>query len=258
MTIRDQLVVLAEQGVEHVVVGGQAGVLRQAVEFSHDLDVLIRRTPENAERTQRAVRTITTLEPEVATLLERGFQQYVHPESGEEIDVHLELLGIPDYEAGAANASPVDYLGVRTACLELPALYASKRTDRPRDALHRQAITQRLAALVLAGEIEPDELVLACCLDAPVASTLHERLGALASSTQQPLLQVRLLALGPTLLAPSLLFANPHLSATVRAVMTLEPPQRDKLLGHGARLGALLAKLPLVLPRDGFHVRQRR
>jgi hypothetical protein len=41
MNIREQLAVLLAHGVEFVVVRGQAGVLRQTIEFSHDLDVLI-------------------------------------------------------------------------------------------------------------------------------------------------------------------------------------------------------------------------
>lgn len=44
MTIREQLEILYGLRVEFVVVGGQAGVLRQAVEFSHDLDILGLRT----------------------------------------------------------------------------------------------------------------------------------------------------------------------------------------------------------------------
>jgi hypothetical protein len=34
MTIRDQLVTLAARGVRHVVVGGQAAVMRQAIDFA--------------------------------------------------------------------------------------------------------------------------------------------------------------------------------------------------------------------------------
>lgn len=44
MNILEQVSILEAEHVEFVVVGGQAGVLRQAIEFSHDLDVIIRTT----------------------------------------------------------------------------------------------------------------------------------------------------------------------------------------------------------------------
>jgi hypothetical protein len=180
MNIREQLVILNAENVDFIVVGGQAGVLRQAIEFSHDLDVLIRATRDNAERVRRAVHRIAGAEPEIELLLGRDFQQYIDAETGMEIDVHLKLIAIPDYESGIRNASHVVFLGTSVPVLELPALYASKRTDRPRDAVHRQAIEARLRRLVMDGEIEADDVVLACCLDdqvalkAEVAGRLHD------------------------------------------------------------------------------------
>ena len=63
MNIHEQLVTLVEKGVEFVVVGGQAGVLRQAIEFSHDLDILIRTTADNARRVRDAVQLIARMAP---------------------------------------------------------------------------------------------------------------------------------------------------------------------------------------------------
>ena len=74
MTIREQIALLREHGAEFVVVGGQAGVLRRAIEFSHDLDVLIRATRENARRVRGVVHAITGLEPDVETLLGRDYR----------------------------------------------------------------------------------------------------------------------------------------------------------------------------------------
>jgi hypothetical protein len=191
MNIREQLGVLVAHGVEFVVVGGQAGVLRQAVEFSHDLDILIRATRGNAERVRSAVREIAHHEPDVELVLGRDFQQYIDEASGTEIDVHLKLIALPSFEAGLQNASEVAYAGLSVSVLELPALYASKRTDRPRDALHRLAIEARVRRLVVDGRIEPDDVVLACCLDAEVAKLpgVLASLAARARTTVQPLLQ---------------------------------------------------------------------
>lgn len=257
MNIREQISVLLDHQVECVVVGGQAGVLRQAIEFSHDLDILIRATPENAERVRGAIREITHQDPEVSLLLGRDFQQYVDEATGTEIDVHLKLIAIPDYEAGLRNGSDVDFLGLRVPVLELPALYAAKRTDRPRDALHRRAIEDRIRRLVLDGKIEVDEVVLALCLDAevmrlPMVAAMTSRL---ARSTAQPLLQVRLLGSGDLRRE---LMENRLLHETTRALIALDEASRGKVLGHPARLSALLARVPLVLPEVGYRVRPLR
>jgi hypothetical protein len=256
MNIREQLCVLVDHEVECVVVGGQAGVLRQAIEFSHDLDILVRATAENAEHVRAAVRVITHQDPEVELLLGRDFQQYVDEATGTEIDVHLKLIAIPDYEAGLRNASDVDFLGLRVPVLELPALYAAKRTDRPRDAVHRRAIEDRIRRLVLDGRIEVDEVVLALCLDAEVARlpAVAGILSSLARSTAQALLQVRLLGLDEF---GRDLVENPRLHETARALIELDDASREKVLGHPARLSALLSRVPLVLPEAGYRIRPR-
>jgi len=105
MIIREQLEHLLRIGVEFVVVGGQAGVLRQAIEFSHDLDVLIRPTPENAALVVEAVRVVTHVGTDAETVLSRDFQQYVDQDSGTELDVHLKLIAIPDFGSFSELAS---------------------------------------------------------------------------------------------------------------------------------------------------------
>jgi hypothetical protein len=253
MNIREQLDILLSRRVDFVVVGGQAGVLRQAVEFSHDLDILVQPTPENAERVREAVHAITRQDPDVAMILGRDFQQYVDEDSGTEIDVHLKLIALPSFEAAMRNASGVEVGGASVPVLELPALYASKRTDRPRDAVHRLAIEARLRHLVLDRQIEPDEIVLACCLDAEVAALpeVADSLGERALTSGQPLLQARLIALG---LRQQDLTRNPRLHATPRALLALDEVSRTKLVGQPGRLAAFLARVPLLLPEEGHRI----
>jgi hypothetical protein len=249
LTIRSQIAVLAEHGVEYVVVGGQAGVLRRAIEFSHDLDILVRAVPENAARVVAAVRTIANVVTDVDTVLSRDFQQYIG-DDGEEIDVHLRVVALPGYDAAVANASEVDFLGTPVKCLELPALYASKRTDRPKDAVHRQAIEARVRGHVLDASWAIDEVVLAVALDPTIAARVGEaELERLARTTAQPLLQARLAALGLPLAA------NPAIHEALRPVLALPASARDKILSHPGRLSALLARLPLLLPEGGWHPR---
>ena len=254
MNLRRQIEVLLAGGVEFIVIGGQAGVLRQAVEFSHDLDILIRASRDNAERVRRAVHEIAHRDPDVDLILGRDFQQYIDEESGAEIDVHLKLIALPDYEAGLRNASEVDFFGLAVPVLELPALYASKRTDRPRDAVHRLAIEDRLRRLVIDEQVEPDEIVLACCLDAQVAAlpAVAAHLLHLAETSAQPLLQTRLLALG---LHHAELARNPLLHPTPRSLFALDAVSRSKLVAHPGRLAALLARVPLILPESGYRLR---
>lgn len=115
----------------------------------------------------------------------------------------------------------MDFLGLPIPVLELPALYAAKRTDRPRDAIHRLAIENRLRHLVLSRAVAPDEVVLSVCLDAEVSrmAELVPRLSELARGTEQPLLQVRLLALGGF---EGDLSQNEHLHSAMRALMSLD------------------------------------
>jgi hypothetical protein len=256
MNIREQLDVLFAHRAEFVVVGGQAGVLRQAVEFSHDLDILIRATRDNAERVCGAVREIAHHDPDVDLVLSRDFQQYVDEASGTEIDVHLKLIALPTFEAGLRNASEVDFCGAIVPVLELPALYASKRTDRPRDAVHRLAIEARLRRFVADGQIEPDEIVLACCLDADVAAVpeVAASLSRHAQASVQPLLQARLVALGSY---RDELAQNPHLHATPRALLALDEASRAKVVAQPGRLSAFLARVPLILPEAGYKVKRR-
>ncbi len=249
MTIRSQLEVLRDRAVEYVVVGGQAGVLRRAIEFSHDLDIVVRASPENAARLVDAVARITNVRTDVETVLGRDFQQYVG-EDGEEIDLHLRLVAISGYEEALVHASDVDFLGTPVTCLELPALYATKRTDRPKDAIHRQAIEARVRASFFDGSWAIDEIVLAVALDRAMSERLDgAEMERLAATTAQPLLQARLLALGASL------DGNPNICDALRPVLALPDETRAKIMGHPGRFAALLARLPLLLPKAGWHPR---
>src|SRR5581483_5443245 len=104
----------------------------------------------------------------------------------------------------------------------------------PRDAIHRRAIEDRLARLVLDGAVVADEVVLACCLDERLAKTLDPAmLAKLAASTRQPLLQARSLALGGALTEH--VAANPATSAPVRALLSLPEDVRAKVTSSPAR-----------------------
>jgi len=57
-TIEPTLEILADHGVEHIVVGGVAGILQGAPITTFDLDIVHRRTPANVARLLRALQAL--------------------------------------------------------------------------------------------------------------------------------------------------------------------------------------------------------
>jgi hypothetical protein len=116
---------------------------------------------------------------------------------------------------------------------------------------------RRAEEVVLDARIEADEVVLACWLDRRVAEApeIASSLAAHATTTAQPLLQVRLVALS---LHTGEVGQNPNLHETARALLALDARRRASITEHPARLWALLSRVPLVLPGQGYHVRALR
>ena len=83
---------------------------------------------------------------------------------------------------------------------------------------------------------------------------VSSRVSELASRTIQPLLQARLLVCGAE---AGRLAQNPDLHPTVRSLLSLDPTAQEKLLGQPARFAALLARIPLFLPAEGYRVKPR-
>jgi hypothetical protein len=93
------------------------------------------------------------------------------------------------------------------------------------------------------------------CLDAEILQLpeVMALVPALSRSTSQPLLQARLLAYAPEQAAD--LRANPLLHPAVATLLAVGPEVKAKIVSHPARFAALLAKLPLDLPRGGYRLR---
>jgi predicted nucleotidyltransferase len=135
--------VLAEHGVEFIVVGGQAEALMGSARVTYDVDLCYRRTPENLERLAAALGTLNlTLRgapPELkfrldAQALALG-QNYTFQVDGEyPLDLlgYLEPVGV--YEDLLPQAETVEIGGRPTRVIGLDDLIRIKRhINRPKD-----------------------------------------------------------------------------------------------------------------------------
>jgi hypothetical protein len=136
------LKLLAESGVEFVVVGGVAAVAHGSARLTQDLDVVYRRTPDNISR------LVTCLEPlrpylrgapgglpfrfEAATV-ERGLNFTLQTNLGA-LDLLGEITGGGGYEDLLPHTITLHLFGVSCRCLNLRRLIEVKRAaGRPRD-----------------------------------------------------------------------------------------------------------------------------
>jgi predicted nucleotidyltransferase len=151
--------VLAEHGVEFIVVGGQAEALMGSARVTYDVDLCYRRTPENLERLATALGTLNLAlrdaPPELkfrldAQALALG-QNYTFQVDGE---YPLDFLGylepIGTYDDLLPQAETVEIGGRPTKVIGLDDLIRIKRhINRPKD---RESLLQLEAIKRLRGQ----------------------------------------------------------------------------------------------------------
>jgi hypothetical protein len=141
----DRLVeALASAGVEFVVIGGVAMVLRGSTRVTIDLDVCYERSPENLQRLAGALRPfhprLRGAPPELPFLwdertLRSGLNFTLTTDLGD-IDLLGEVPGIGAFPEVAAGASGLELAGRQIRVLDLDALERSKRAaGRVKDLL---------------------------------------------------------------------------------------------------------------------------
>jgi hypothetical protein len=136
--IRDFLIALSAAGVEFVVVGAHALAAHGWVRATGDIDVLIRPTPTNARRLERAVRAFagTSLEYFGVSVAELsrprvGFYMGVEPDR---IDVLTKIAGV-GFERAWKGRLRSEIEGVALGVLGFDELIAAKRaSSRKREA----------------------------------------------------------------------------------------------------------------------------
>ncbi len=133
---RDLLLCFGREGVECVVVGAYALAFHGAPRATGDIDVLVRPTPTNAERTWRALRAFGAplasagVEPRDFAAPGLVYQIGLPPRR---VDVLTEISGVSFDEAWESRET-ADLEGTPVAFLGRQALIANKRaTGRLRD-----------------------------------------------------------------------------------------------------------------------------
>lgn len=152
--------VLADAGVEVIVIGGLAAQAHGAARLTQDADFIYRRTPENIARLAAA---LAPHQPYLrgapaglpfhfdAETIRRGLNFTLTTDLGD-LDLLGEMTGGGVYEQVIANTIELSVFGRVVRVLDLPALIRAKRAvGRPKDL---EAIAELEALL---AETERDE-----------------------------------------------------------------------------------------------------
>lgn len=136
------LTVLANEGVEFILIGGVAGVIHGAARATYDVDVVYNRTPENI---QRLVKALAPLQPYLrgappglpfvfdAATVHRGLNFTLTTTLGD-LDLLGEATGGGSYAGLLPHVEALQMLGIRILCVDLPTLIRLKRAcGRPKD-----------------------------------------------------------------------------------------------------------------------------
>ncbi|MGA2064032.1 MAG: hypothetical protein ABSG86_03640 [Thermoguttaceae bacterium] len=140
--IEQLLRVLAEAGVEFVVIGGVAATMHGSARATYDLDIVYRRTPENIVRVSKA---LLPYEPylrgaprglpfrwDAQTIL-AGLNFTLTTTLGN-IDFLGEVTGGGDYQQLLPHSLRLEIFGIPCLCLDLDTLIRVKRAaGRPKD-----------------------------------------------------------------------------------------------------------------------------
>jgi hypothetical protein len=145
---------LDAQGVEHLLISGQASVLYGAATFSEDIDLWLKPTAQNAQRFLAALHLCAAqyykLTPPMSLQhLKRGhgFHFLLPAPSGDH--VFLDVMGVPpragDFGSALANATHFDTEWGRLPTIGIKELVEMKKTQRLED----YAVISRLALVWL-------------------------------------------------------------------------------------------------------------
>jgi hypothetical protein len=133
---------MRENGVQALLMGGQACILFGAAEFSRDTDFAVLASPENLDRLTEALAElqagVIAVPPFEMHYLERGHAIHfrcAHPDAtGMRVDVMARLRGVDPFSELWARRTTWDLPeGFQIDSLSLPDLVASKKTQQDKD-----------------------------------------------------------------------------------------------------------------------------
>jgi hypothetical protein len=127
-----------EEGLEYVLIGAAAMGVHGVIRATEDLDLLIRATPENVARLQRALRIVYGSDPSIDEIRADDLLgdypavRYYPPTGDLYFDIMTHLGTAARYESVSAEVK--DVAGVRVCVASPLALYRLKKdTVRPLD-----------------------------------------------------------------------------------------------------------------------------
>ena len=131
----------AEEGVEYVLVGGQAVRLNGFVRATEDIDLLVRASRVNGERIKRALDFL----PSAAELDPEWFDPHAGEVENIRVadDLLVDLLFAAnghDYEAVQVHVQPLRIDDVTVRVLDIDGLLKTKTDYRDKDVLDKQVL----------------------------------------------------------------------------------------------------------------------
>ena len=132
---------LNETGSKYLVIGGVACVLHGYVRATTDVDILIERTPRNAQNVLDALGSVGygfAREWTAEEILKRPITVIGDDPA---VDIFTVAWDVK-YERAVAGASVVEVDGVKVPLIGIDDLIATKRTGRPLDALDIEALEE--------------------------------------------------------------------------------------------------------------------
>jgi len=134
---------LGEEGVEYVLVGGQAVRLNGFLRATEDVDLLVRASRENGERIKRALSFLASSKDiEIAWFdAKDGEPENIRVADDVIVDLLFAANG-ETYDSVQADVREIEIEGVRIRVLNIDGLLKTKTRTREKDILDRSMLEQ--------------------------------------------------------------------------------------------------------------------
>ncbi len=142
---------LGEEGVEYVLVGGQAVRLNGFLRATEDVDLLVRASRENGERIKRALSFLASSQDiEIAWFdAKDGEPENIRVADDVIVDLLFAANG-ETYDSVQADVREIEIDGVRVRVLNIDGLLKTKTRTREKDILDRSML-ERIRRYISGG-----------------------------------------------------------------------------------------------------------
>ena len=131
----------AEEGVDYVLIGGQAVRLNGFSRATEDVDVLVRSGRDNGERVKRALSFLTSAAEINADWFEPSLGEIENIRIADELLVDLLFAANGQtYESVQPHVRRIDVEGVEVRVLDIDGLLKTKTDYREKDLLDKQML----------------------------------------------------------------------------------------------------------------------